>query len=282
LKKYILKKDMILIDALKLMYPDSSTTTLRDMLKRKRIVVDNNTVVKANQNVAAGQKIQVVEAIKSISHGITILYEDKYLLVINKPEKLLSVPLDNKCCDNVLGVLRQYFVTNQIFAVHRIDRDTSGIMVFAKGRQSKAALDKIIKNHDFTRVYVAVVMGQMDLDKGVWKSYLTDKNEYEVTSNKNKYSSASKIAITHYAVMKRTKNFSFLKITLETGRKHQIRVHCSEANHPIVGDKKYGDDAFDPIARLCLHAHVLEFYHPFNNKKISVTSKLPLSFSKLI
>ena len=126
---------------------------------------------------------------------------------------------------------------------------------------------------------VYYVKGNIKQDSGTWESNLIELENYSVKSTCNK--NEGKLAITYYNVQRRSKNFSFLKLTLKTGRKHQIRVHCKESGHPIVGDKRYGLFSCNPISRLCLHAFLLRFVHPFTGKKMNFTSPLPEAFSRL-
>ncbi len=278
LKKYIVEKPIKVLDALKEMYPDSSNQTLRNLLKHKRISVNSEIIVKANFLLELGSEITIGQQTQSISYGIEILHEDKDILVINKPEVLLSVPLDTKKTSNALDILRNFYNTSQIFAVHRIDKETSGVMIFAKGIRSMHILNRMFKLHDFKRVYLAIVKGYMKEASGTWKSRLIEKKNLDVKSTTNP--EEGKDAITHFTVLRRSKNFSYLKLELETGRKHQIRVHCKDARHPILGDKRYSDGSEEANTRICLHASLIEFSHPITQKLMSFSSPLPSRFTK--
>ncbi|MBN2479841.1 MAG: RluA family pseudouridine synthase [Parachlamydiales bacterium] len=277
--KYLVKEPIQLIDALKEVYPDSSTKTIRDMLKNKRVSVDNIISVKANILLNKGQLVIVGSIKKPLPHGLQIIYDDKEIIIVNKPEVLLSVPLDNGEGTNILNILRRHFDTSEIFAVHRIDKETSGVMIFAKGEKSRRILDEMFKNHDFKRIYLAIVKGYVTKDSGTWKSNLIELKDFQVKSTTRE--NEGRTAITHFSVIKRSKNFTFLQLELETGRKHQIRIHCKDANHPIVGDKRYGSKSLDPISRICLHAYKLEFIHPFTKKHMSFSAPIPVRFSSL-
>jgi 23S rRNA pseudouridine1911/1915/1917 synthase len=273
-----------LLEQLKKIYPKSSNSTLRNILKNKRVFVDNKVVIKANFLISAGQTIKVTDKnkflIKPLPNNLKILYEDNYLIIINKPEVLLSVPSDNENVPNILAILRKYYNNNEIFAVHRIDKETSGVMIYAKGIESREKIDEMFKNHFFKRVYLAIVQGNVKDDFGTWKSRLIELDNFQVVPTEDE--SKGKIAITHYKVLKRLKKYNYLELTLETGRKHQIRVQAKEFGHPIVGDKRYGLKSIDPISRICLHAYLLEFDHPFFNKKMSFNAPIPYRFSQVL
>lgn len=242
------------------------------------MVVRGDVIVRADFEVEDTESVIVASAKRKSPPGIEILYSDSDIIVINKFEGLLSVPLEKTSSVHALGLLREQFNTKQVFAVHRIDRETSGVMIFARNNKSMAKLLAMFKDHAFTREYLAIVMGRIFKKEGTWKSRLVEKNNFDVVSTQ--CSSQGKMAVTHYSVIRRSKNFSFLRLRLETGKKHQIRVHCNEAGHPIVGDKRYAPFC-NPIFRMCLHANLLEFVHPMTGKKMSFTAPLPRKFSGL-
>jgi tRNA pseudouridine32 synthase/23S rRNA pseudouridine746 synthase/23S rRNA pseudouridine1911/1915/1917 synthase len=271
------------LEAAAALYPDSSKRTLLNWIKAGRFFVDGNPLKRANVDLASGQIISGQTTFRPQPiPGLKILYEDRFLVAIDKPSGLLSVPLDEELLNNgqtsrhVLGLLRQYYDTEQIFAVHRIDRDTSGCLIFARGKQSEEALKNLFETHDLTREYFAILEGRMESTSGTWKSHLLELQNYDVVE-----SAEGKEAITHYEVIHRSPKYTYIKLRLETGRKHQIRVHCSTAGYPILGDERYGSKE-DPAKRVCLHAWNLELIHPLiKNKKISVKSPVPHAFKKL-
>jgi 23S rRNA pseudouridine1911/1915/1917 synthase len=283
IKKEIVK-EILIMDALKEMYPNSSNNTLRNMLKNKRILINDEVVYKSNILLTPGNIVTVSDKNKSLlkplPNKLKILFEDDDIIIIDKPEVLLSVPNDSNKEANILSILRKYLKTEEIYAVHRIDRETSGVMIYAKGEKSREKLDEMFKNHDFKRIYLAVVHGNVKNDQGTLKSRLIELDNFQVVSTTNE--NEGKIAITHYKVLKRSQKYTLLELTLETGRKHQIRVHLKDFNHPIIGDKRYGKKFLNPISRICLHAHILEFIHPFTNEKMTFTSPMPSRFSKVI
>lgn len=211
---------------------------------------------------------------------LNILYEDKYLIVVSKPHNLLTIGTD-KIRDNTLyrkvsDYVKKQHKSNKIFIVHRLDKDTSGIILFAKTEEVKR---KLQQNWDkTTRYYVALVEGSIKTS-GTIKTWLRETKTL-ITYSSNKPNDGH-LAITKYEPIISNKEYTLLKIQILTGRKNQIRVHMKDINHPIVGDKKYGSTK-NPIRRMCLHATYLEFIHPVLNKKILLEEKHPEIFTKLI
>ena len=210
---------------------------------------------------------------------LDILYEDKYVIVVNKPCNLLTVATekekDRTLYHYVFDYLKQKSKNNKVFIVHRLDKDTSGIVILAKDEKTKFYLQD---NWDkFKRGYVAIVYGKMD-NKGVLKNYLNETKTHltYIVNDKN-----GKLAITEYEKILENKKYTMLSLTLKTGRKNQIRVQLSHIGNPIVGDKKYGIKK-DPIRRMALHANYLSFIHPKTNKVINIDIDIPNSFINLV
>ena len=208
---------------------------------------------------------------------LDIIYEDKSIIVVNKPSHLLTISTDNEkektLFHKVLMYEKRKNKNNKVFIVHRLDKDTSGLVLFSKDEKLKYKLqnnwDKEAK-----RGYVAIVHGKTK-DKETLKSYLAETKTLMVYSTDEKN---GKLAITEYEKIKENKKFTLLKIKIKTGRKNQIRVQLSDNNNPIIGDKKYGKDKFDPLRRLCLHANYLEIVHPVTNKKMVFETEIPKEF----
>ena len=275
--KFTASKDTPILEAIKQLYPDSSKRTLKNWLKAGRFTLDGKIVRKENITLQQGQILNSQETFhKPRVPGVAILYEDRYLIAIEKPEGLLSTPLDDDDFKtHALGLLREYYETDQIFAVHRIDRETSGVLLFARGKASAEKLNELFEKHDLEREYFAIVEGRLKEDEGSWACPLLELPNLQVVESID-----GKMAITHFYVIHRSSKYTYLKLVLETGKKHQIRVHCQRAGHPIVGDKRY-DSTENPLRRLCLHAHSLTLIHPFTRKKIAFYSPLPGSFQVL-
>ncbi len=255
---------MNLIQTLQAKYPDSSRRTLLSWIKWGRVAVDGAVTTKANELLTPDQEITIGKKDK-IVESIPILYEDRYLIVIDKPSGLLSVPAENDL-PSALSLLREGY---SALPVHRIDQDTSGTLIFARGVQSQERFDEMFEKHELEREYLAIVEGNIPDQSGTWESYLREKENYDVEVTTPEL---GKLAITHYKVIRRTKKFTYLRLRLETGKKHQIRVQCMEAGYPVMGDKRYGSLHKE---RLCLHAHRISFTHPFTGKRLTITAPIP-------
>lgn len=274
--KYTLTSPMKALESLKKLYPDSSRRTLQNWLKAGRFTVDGKPILRENEEFQAGQVILSKESCKpQLVPGLKVLYEDRYLVAVDKPVGLLSVPLDDGQAKHALGMLRDHYQTDQIYAVHRIDRETSGCLLFARGKDAEERLKDLFERHDLKRIYFAIVEGRMLKKEGTRQSRLLELENLRVVESEE-----GRNAITHFTVLKHSPKYTYLKLTLETGRKHQIRVHCSSMGHPVLGDARYGSSE-DPIRRMCLHARHLELIHPFTGKLLKIESPLPLAFKKL-
>ena len=211
---------------------------------------------------------------------LNILYEDKYIIAINKPANLLTISTDKEkektLYRKVSLYVKKQHKSNKIFIIHRLDKDTSGIIIFAKNLEIKNIMQR---NWDKSiRKYIALVEGKVTETKTI-KNWLREtKTLYTYSSNKP---NDGKLAITRYKPIKSSKEYSLLDLEILTGRKNQIRVHMKDIGHSIVGDKKYGS-VKNPIRRMCLHANYLEFIHPKTNKIIKLESNYPEIFDKLI
>lgn len=276
--KYLLHTDLPLIDALIFLAPDSSKTTLRSWLKEERVFVDGaveknpSFLVKKDQIVSVGFKNKVQ------NDGIKILYEDSHLVVIEKPEGMLSVATAFETTKTAHASLKRKYKPKKIFVIHRLDQDTSGVMLFALSEAAYTNLKKTFEQHKIERAYVAVIEGHLPNSKGTWQSHLYEDANYYVHETLDQEKGEQ--AVTHYEVKKTSKKYSLLSLRLETGKKNQIRVHCQSSGTPIVGDKKYGA-LTNPIKRLCLHAYLLAFHHPITGKPMKFESPMPRDFSNL-
>ena len=212
---------------------------------------------------------------------LRILYEDDYLIAIDKPDGLLSISNEKEKNNTAYRMVSDYIKENKkgkyIFVVHRLDQDTSGILMFAKNEKIRDILQDNWNNMVKKRGYVAIVDGIIK-GNGTIHTYLREDRNQFVYSAKG---TDGKEAITHYSVIKNNKDYSLLQVFIDTGRRNQIRVHLSEKGYPIVGDKKYRCKT-NPIKRLCLHANILEFIHPVTKKLIHIESNNPNEFKYLI
>lgn len=270
-----MEEETKLLTALTHLYPESSKRTLLNWIEKKRISVDGKIVKKPHFLVKKGQNI---ELLKKDLCPLPIIYKDSHLIVIDKPCGLLSVPKDHSPDRNALEVLRKHFKDENIYQVHRLDQTTSGLMLFARGKAAAKTLSKAFKEHEVQRDYYAVCEGCVEKDSGTIRSYVKELNNFTMVSSQNP--NEGKEAITYYKVVKRSSFSTHLLLSLQTGKKHQIRLHLKDIGHPILADKRYGC-MYDPIKRLCLHATTLKVIHPYSQKKMIFTSPPPVQFKKI-
>lgn len=209
---------------------------------------------------------------------LDIIYEDKELIVVNKKAHLLTIATEDEKINTLYHKVYEYEKkknkNNKIFIVHRLDKDTSGIVLFAKSAKMKELLQNDWNDIAYNREYLAIVEGCVKKDKDTIKQYLKEtKTLKTIITNKND----GKLAITNYEVLKKSKNYSILKINISTGRKNQIRVALSSIDHPIIGDKKYGSTK-NPLRRMCLHASKLEIIHPITKNHLIFEARIPKEF----
>jgi 23S rRNA pseudouridine1911/1915/1917 synthase len=275
--KYIALNPLSLLETLTKLAPDSSKTTLRSWIKEGRVAIDGAVATDGSMLVDAGQILSVGAKKSFIGGGIQILFEDPHIVVIDKPSGLLSVATAAEADKTAHSFLKDRY--NNVYPVHRLDKDTSGVMVFARSEKACHQLNIMFEKHDMKRCYSGVLEGRLEPASGTWQSYLYEDEQYRVHSSP--HPGKGVLAKTHFEVETTSNRFSLVQFTLETGKKNQIRVHCQEASHPIAGDKKYGACS-DPIKRLCLHAHLLSFLHPVTQKPLSFTSPPPKEFTMIL
>lgn len=255
---------------------------IKSMLRDKQVVVDGEAISQFNHPLVPGNKL-VIELSKppeKISyHGLKIIFEDEYLIVIDKKEGMLSIATNKSKDQTAYSILsdhvKRYDPRNKIFVIHRLDRETSGIMMFAKNQEVQKLVQESWGPTTKERTYVAVVQGVMDPPFGTYSSYLVESKALIVHSSQNK--NFGVFAETHYETIKANKYLTLLKLNLETGRKNQIRVHMQDLGHSIIGDEKYGATK-SPIGRLGLHALSLAFEHPITKELHKFESPIPVSF----
>ncbi len=220
--------------------------------------------------------------IKRLSHGLAVLYEDKEILVVDKPAGLLTVATEHEKVRTTHSILTDYIRTGcgrsrkRLFVVHRLDRDTSGVLIFAKSEEAMWRLKAGWKKAE--KKYLAIVHGSLEEKSGTIESYLAEDEDYIVYSTPD--TEKGRLAQTVYTVMKEKKTLSLVEVRLLTGRKNQIRVHFAGIGHPIAGDTKYGK-ADDGLPRMALHARSISFNHPFSGKRLSFESALPELFTQM-
>ena len=277
MEKYIVKENEILIEFLKKMFSNLSKNSVKSLLHNEKVFVNGNMTTKYNYELNVGD---VVEIREKVAKNIDIIYEDKDIIVINKPSGLFTVATEkekNKTAYHlVMEYLKKKNKNNRIFIIHRLDKDTSGIIMFAKNERAKHLYQDNWNDIVKKRCYYAVIDGKMENKEGTIKSYLKE-NGNMVYSVKDR---SGKLAITEYKVLKERKNISLLDINLKTGRKNQIRVHMKENKTPILGDLKYGEKS-KLINRLALHAYKLELINPVTKKLLTFEVNMPNEFKTL-
>ena len=270
-----------LLEVLQERFPDSSKTTLRGMLNDDRVRVNGAPERNAKRAVLDGDVVEIVSrAAREVDPRIRMLFEDSDLIVVEKAANLLSVPSDLVVHENAEAILNAYLAASpgeqRVHHVHRLDRDTSGVLVFAKNSWTRDRLQALFSTHDVERVYVAIVEGKFREPSGTFRSFLAEDRELKVRSVAS--SKEGKEAITHYRTIASGRRCSIVEVTLETGRRNQIRVHFAEAGHPIVGDTMYGKGRDLQLRRLGLHARDLGFVHPRTGKAMRFTADVPPEF----
>ena len=261
------------------MYPDSSKTTLRQLLQNRRVHVNGELTRDAKEMLAPGDRIEVVAKSdqRVLPEGLTILHEDTDVIVVLKGNGLLTVATERDRENTAQAYLNAY-LRDRVHVVHRLDRETSGVLVFAKNFHARERLKDQFAEHSVDRVYIAIVEGAIEPPAGTIRSNLIERKDLRMQSV-DAHPDA-KFAVTHYRTIASAGPFSMLEVTLETGRKNQIRAHLSEKGHPIAGDPFYGGKT-NPLGRLGLHAKLLGFIHPTTGEKMTFTAPVPKSFRKL-
>ena len=283
--EYTVAEPAALLDFLATCLPDTSRTRLKELLAHS-VYVDGRRTTQFNYPLQRGMKVSVGKATgrdRLQPRELDIVYEDRHLLVVNKHEGLLSSsthPQDK----TVISILNLYLdATHQrchAHIVHRLDRDTSGLMVVAKSKEVSRLFEEDWKGRVFDRRYVAVAWGHIEPPEGEIRSWLTD-GEYCVLSSPT--DNGGKLAVTHYEVRQTSRRYSLVELKLDTGRRNQIRVHLREMQHPVVHDPMYGyKDDLSPVSRLCLHAYRLCFVHPVTGKRLRFETPVPPQFMKLM
>jgi len=265
--------------------PSTSRTKIKSFLGAKRVLVDGQAISQFDHVLIPGQKVEISNEKFSTEKKIRdyeIVYEDQDIIVIDKQAGLLSIATENEKRATAYSMLSDHVKkqnkANKIFIVHRLDRETSGLMLFAKNEPVKRKLQDSWNDTIIDRSYIAVVEGTVEKQKGVVVSYLFEDNSFKMHSSPTP--GKGQRAVTHYSTLKKNKNYSLLKVNLETGRKNQIRIHMQEMGHSVAGDKKYGA-VTNPLRRLGLHALQLSFIHPTTGKTLNFETAIPAAFLRL-
>lgn len=258
----------------------------KEKIKKLKFIL-NGIVVEKNKELQLNDSLTIeyqdeLDFLPEKGH-LDILYEDEYMLIVNKPIGLLVHPDSKDKLGTLVNLVAHYYKkTNQNISVkylHRIDMDTSGIVVFAKDILSAAKIGKEIALHTFTRRYLCIASGKFEEDSGIYNFPIAE-NRY--IANKKRVSPTGKEAITHYKIIKRLrKNMNLCLVELKTGRTHQIRVHFSHTGHPLIGDSLYNGNT-NLIKRQALHSYEVDFMHPIKNERIHIVCDLPFDMKKIV
>lgn len=261
-----------------------SRSKLKATLQGRGIAVNGRMVTQFDYQLKAGDKIIISRHKKQNqfkSRYVKIVYEDRWLVVVEKNIGILSMAAGHSSL-NVKSVLDDYFHKSRqncrAHVVHRLDRDTSGLMIYAKDIETEQILEHNWHDIVYDRRYVAVVSGEVEEEGGTIANWLKDNKAYVTYSSP--VDNGGKYAVTHFHVLDRTTEHSLVEYRLETGRKNQIRVHSADMGHPVCGDVKYGNGD-DPLHRLCLHAYVLCFTHPMTHERMEFETLIPAGFKHL-
>ena len=287
LKQYVVKQESELLEFLLLTFKDQSRNSVKSLLSSHRVSIDGAPVTQFNFKLYPGDTVIISNSPirKKTRSNLPIIYEDNDLIVINKPSKLLSVPSDNEKGSTAFRMVNDYLQQkdkhNRAFIVHRLDEDTSGVLMFAKNDKMARALTDGDNWNNLTkkRGYYAIVEGQLEKKEGTITSYLKKNAQNLMYSSKK--NGDGQYAVTHYKVMQENKMFSLVDVNIDTGRKNQIRVHFGDMGHFIIGDDKYGEPS-NPIKRLGLHAYELDIINPLNGKLMKFKAPMPKEFTTLM
>lgn len=286
IEKYQVTEPMPLLEFLISVMPQRKRTAIKSLLAHNQVAVNGTPEKQFDTQLRPGQEVKVNlsrEFKVFYNRRLKLVYEDDDIIVVNKGYGLLSMGNDKVKEGTAYTILRDYLKwqdpRNKLFIVHRLDRDTSGLMVFAKSIEAKENLQHNWNNMVLSRKYLAVVEGRPDPAEGIVKSYLAENSRYEVYSTDNP--DEGQLAITRYRTLKSRNGYSLMEVELDTGRKNQIRVHMKDLGHPITGDRRYGAGS-SPIHRMALHAQTLRFVHPITRKDMNFTTPTPISFSKIV
>ena len=282
------EKEIELLEALSLMHPNSKRNTLRKMLTAGRVMVEGEIIHKAKFLVPNGANISISDKdtaskyspppiVKKQNPRIKILFEDEHIIIVNKQAGLLSVATNKMEPDTlhsrVVNYLKSQNEKTWAFIVHRLDRETSGVMIFAKNKRHKEYLQEQFARREVHRIYHALVEGKPQIDRGTIHEWLLEDKFLRVKAVKKNHPQA-KEAITHYSVEDNDEFASLVQLTIETGRRHQIRVGLANLGCPVVGDSDHGAEG-NPIGRIALHASSLEFLHPETDDPVRFEAPIP-------
>lgn len=286
IETYPVREESRLMEFLIAAMPQRKRTMVKNLLSHNQVAINGIPTTQFDTPLSPGDEVKVNlsrEFRLFYNRRVKLVYEDDDIIVINKGYGLLSMGTDKIKEGTAYSIIRDYLKwkdpRNKLFIVHRLDRDTSGLMVFAKSIEAKERLQHNWNNMVISRKYLAVVEGTPDPTEGEVKSYLAENSKFEVYSTNNP--EEGQLAVTRYKTLRSHNGYSLMEVSLDTGRKNQIRVHMKDLGHPIIGDKRYGAKS-SPIHRMALHAQTLRFVHPITRKDMNFSTPVPTAFAKLV
>jgi 23S rRNA pseudouridine1911/1915/1917 synthase len=275
--------------ALRHRMPEASRRTLKQLVEHARVRVDGRTVERLDVDVAAGAMVEIAprgaraDVPPRLPAGLSVVREDADFVVVEKPAGMLTIATEQEKRRTAYAYMRGYVKARdphaKLFIVHRLDRSTSGLLVFATTPEAKERLQQAFADRRVERIYTAVVEGVLAPDEGMLRSYLIESSVHKVHITTDARNGVE--AIARYRVLRRGRSHTLVEVALVTGRKAQIRVQFADAAHPVAGDRVYGSGS-DPIGRLALHASRLSFDHPTTGRRLDFRSRAPQAFSKLV
>lgn len=285
LKEFIADQHSLLLPFLLVSLPDVSRTTVKSYLTHRSVLINNTITTKHDAQLNAGDKVTITKGrgAEDFRHPMMrIVYEDDHIIVVDKRNGLLSMGTDKEREKTAFFILSKHVKKsnsrNMIFIVHRLDRETSGLMLFAKSEKVQSLLQKNWNEMVLERKYIAVIEGWLSNDEGIISARLTENKGFKMfVSNKNE----GELAVTKYKVVRKSEIHSLVELELETGKKNQIRAHLEYVGNPISGDKKYGAHT-SPAERVCLHAYKLHIKHPITGEDLDFSTRIPQIFESIV
>ncbi len=276
--RWIVDSPLTILEFAAKAFPDSSRTSLREWISLGRFIVNERAITDTRTSLNVGDAIQFVSKPPAYrGEPFSIAYEDDDLVVVDKPSGLLSVARDTGDEESVHSHLKERY-RKTVYVVHRLDQETSGLILFARTYDAYVKLKEELKVRKMKRCYEAILEGQLE-GKGTWECYLKEEGSFRVLASENPYPSYE-FAATDYRVLKSSMRYTRVECYLQTGKKHQIRVHAQRAGCPVAGDERYGSTR--EVPRLCLHAKELTFTHPRTGKVMTLKSPTPRLFDKMV
>lgn len=293
------EQDCLLMDFLQAKMGGMAKASIKQLLSQRRVTVNNAIQTRHDTPIRRGEIVVIASGRGNVElrhPKLRIVYEDDALIVVEKKNGLLTVPVKADSKETtVFSILKEYVRKqshrNTVHVVHRLDRETSGLLVFAKSPELQEYMRTYWRQLVTKRSYVALVEGKLEKNEGKITSWLTEDSRTALVSS-SPVDNGGQLAITNYKVLKESAlqtdeadlktEYSLVELNLETGRTNQIRVHMASMGHPVVGDRKYGHgNESSPIDRLCLHARTLEFIHPMTEKKVRFEAPMPKEFARI-